>query len=180
MTANGTLPGDAAGAHVRGDSSFRAFWVGEGVALAGSSVHAVALPVLAGVLRKAAAAAAGATQRSIRQQLCPPELQSRAQQTSVWLVTGLRPFAALTAGGIAAVLGVHAALATGTVLSLVPGALLWSSPVRRMTAMPAPDSDIRCAPSATKDTTCSLTLTSRPLPASGAPPWSTGSRPPVS
>ncbi|MFE0640554.1 hypothetical protein ACFW2Y_02840 [Streptomyces sp. NPDC058877] len=52
---------------------------------------------LAGAVRTAAAVAAGTTQRSIRQQLCPPELQSRAQQPSVWLVTGLRPAAALTA-----------------------------------------------------------------------------------
>ncbi|MEW2514724.1 MFS transporter [Streptomyces sp. NPDC046870] len=45
----------------------------------------------AGALRTSAAVAAGTTQRSLRQQLCPPELQSRAQQTSVWLATGLRP-----------------------------------------------------------------------------------------
>ncbi|MET9449006.1 MFS transporter [Streptomyces cinerochromogenes] len=92
---------------------------------------------LAGAVRTAAAVAAGTTQRSIRQQLCPPELQSRAQQTSVWLVTGLRPAAALTAGGIAAACSVHAALLVGTALYLVPGSLLWCSPVRRLTVMPA-------------------------------------------
>ncbi|MGW1815400.1 MFS transporter [Streptomyces sp. NPDC002125] len=91
----------------------------------------------AGALRTAAAVAAGTTQRSLRQQLCPPELQSRAQQTSVWLVTGLRPAAALTAGAIAAASSVHAALIAGTLLSLVPAALLWASPVRRLTTMPA-------------------------------------------
>ncbi|MGW1650921.1 hypothetical protein ACWCP9_39560 [Streptomyces eurythermus] len=76
------------------------------------------------------------TQRSLRQQLCPPGLQSRAQQTSVWLVTDVRPAAALTAGGIAAVFSVHAALLVGTVLYLVPAGLLCSSPVRRLTTMP--------------------------------------------
>jgi MFS family permease len=90
----------------------------------------------AGALRTAAAVAAGTTQRSLRQQLCPPELQSRAQQTSVWLVTGLRPAAALTAGAIAAVFSVHAALIAGTALYLVPAGLLWASPVRRLTTMP--------------------------------------------
>ncbi|MFG3013852.1 MFS transporter [Streptomyces cinerochromogenes] len=92
---------------------------------------------LAGAVRTAAAVAAGTTQRSIRQQLCPPELQSRAQQTSVWLVTGLRPAAALTAGGIAASFSVHSALLVGTALCLVPASLLWSSPLRRLTVMPA-------------------------------------------
>ncbi|MFE6977130.1 MFS transporter [Streptomyces sp. NPDC057682] len=88
---------------------------------------------LAGAVRAAAAVAAGSAQRSLRHQLCPPELQSRAQQTSVWLVTGLRP-----AGGLAAAFSVHAALPVGTALYLVPAGLLWSSPVRRLTAMPAP------------------------------------------
>ncbi|MEU7283443.1 MFS transporter [Streptomyces sp. NPDC045431] len=95
----------------------------------------------AGALRTAAAVAAGTTQRSLRQQLCPIELQSRAQQTSVWLVTGLRPAAALTAGAIAAASSVHAALIAGTLLHLVPAALLWASPVRRLTTMPASAKD---------------------------------------
>ncbi|MGC4916302.1 MFS transporter [Streptomyces albogriseolus] len=99
----------------------------------------------AGALRTAAAVAAGTTQRSLRQQLCPPELQSRAQQTSVWLVTGLRPAAALTAGAIAAASSVHAALIAGTLLYLVPAALLWASPVRRLTTMPT------AAPTPVKD-----------------------------
>lgn len=93
---------------------------------------------LAGAVRTAAAVAAGTTQRSLRQQLCPPELQSRAQQTSVWLVTGVRPAAALTAGGITAVSSVQAALLVGTALYLLPAGLLWSSPVRRLTTMPSP------------------------------------------
>jgi MFS family permease len=95
----------------------------------------------AGALRTAAAVAAGTTQRSLRQQLCPPELQSRAQQTSVWLVTGLRPAAALTAGAIAAASSVHAALIAGTLLYLAPAALLWASPVRRLTTMPTSAKD---------------------------------------
>lgn len=46
----------------------------------------------ADALRAAAAVTAGTTQWSL-QQLCPSELQSRAQQTSVSLGTGLRPAA---------------------------------------------------------------------------------------
>lgn len=90
----------------------------------------------AGAARRAVGAAAGSTQRSLRQQLCPPHLQSRANQTCVCLVSGARFVAALTAGGIAAVCGVWAALLVGTVLHLVPVVLLWASPVRHLTAMP--------------------------------------------
>ncbi|WTK98796.1 hypothetical protein OG700_23800 [Streptomyces sp. NBC_01508] len=46
----------------------------------------------AGFLRTAGAVAAGTTQRALRQLLCPANLQSRAaQETSVWLVAGIRP-----------------------------------------------------------------------------------------
>ncbi|MFI8421166.1 MFS transporter [Streptomyces sp. NPDC085479] len=93
---------------------------------------------LAGAARTAAAAAAGTTQRSIRQLTCPDRLQSRAQQTSVWLVAGARPFGAMTAGGIAAAFGVRAALLAGTAAYLVPASLLWASPVRHLTTMPTP------------------------------------------
>ncbi|MFF9785732.1 MFS transporter [Streptomyces nigrescens] len=93
----------------------------------------------AGAMRRAAAAAAGSTQRSLRQQLCPQHLQSRAQQTSVCLLSGSRLLAALAAGGIAAVFGVWVALLVGTLLHLVPSGLLWASPdLRRSTKPGAP------------------------------------------
>ncbi|MFJ3182494.1 MFS transporter [Streptomyces sp. NPDC086796] len=94
--------------------------------------------VSASVVQAVAVTAAASTQRSIRQQLCPPHLQSRVQQTSVWLVAGARLLATLTAGAVAAVLGVWAALLTGMVLLLGPVALLWISPVRHLKLMPVP------------------------------------------
>lgn len=66
-------------------------------------------------------------------------------RTNVWLVAGPRPAAALTAGTIAAASSVHAALIAGTLLYLVPAALLWGSPVRRPTTMPT------AAPALVKD-----------------------------
>ncbi|MFJ8676754.1 MFS transporter [Streptomyces sp. NPDC093589] len=108
---------------------------------------------VAGAVRTAAAAAAGSTQRSIRQQQCPAHLQARAQQTSVWLVSGLRPFAALTAGSIAAVFGVWASLLVGTVLYLVPAALLWASPIRHLAKMPGPPTDPPPPPAACRQPT---------------------------
>ncbi|MFE9846587.1 MFS transporter [Streptomyces goshikiensis] len=98
----------------------------------------LAVLAAAGALQLAAGAVAGTTQRSIRQQLCPPQLQARAQQTSTWLVSGSKPFAALAAGALATAYGARAALAAGTLLLVVPVLVLWRSPVSRLTAMPAP------------------------------------------
>ncbi|MFF7115530.1 MFS transporter [Streptomyces albogriseolus] len=92
--------------------------------------------VAASAVKAVAVTAAASTQRSLRQQLCPPHLQSRVQQTSVWLVAGARLLAAAAAGAVAAVAGVWAALLTGTVLLLGPVALLWVSPVRQLKVMP--------------------------------------------
>ncbi|WP_073775465.1 hypothetical protein [Streptomyces sp. MJM1172] len=77
-------------------------------------------------------------EKSVRQQICPPQLQARAQQTSTWLVSGSKPFAALVAGALATAYGVRAALAAGTLLLVVPVLVLWRSPVSRLTAMPVP------------------------------------------
>lgn len=92
--------------------------------------------VAASAVKAVAVTAAASTQRSLRQQLCPSHLQSRVQQTSVWLVAGARLLATLAAGAVAAVVGVWAALLTGTVLLLSPVALLWVSPVRQLKVMP--------------------------------------------
>jgi MFS family permease len=92
----------------------------------------------AACLQTAVGAVVGSTQRTIRQQLCPPALQSRVQQITVCLVAGARLLAALLAGAIAHVAGVWAALLTGTVLGLLPLALLWTSPAGRLTALPIP------------------------------------------
>lgn len=92
--------------------------------------------VAASAVKAVAVTAATSTQRSIRQQLCPPHLQSRVQQTAVWLIAGARLLATLAAGALAAVVGVWAALLTGMVLLLGPIALLWLSPVRHLKVMP--------------------------------------------
>ncbi|MFI2791107.1 MFS transporter, partial [Kitasatospora sp. NPDC018614] len=77
------------------------------IAPSGSPLWLVILAA-ASALQAAAAAAAGSTQRSLRQHTCPPDLQSRVQQTSVWLVAGARLLAALSAGTIAHTAGVRA------------------------------------------------------------------------
>ncbi|MFD3996127.1 MFS transporter [Streptomyces sp. NPDC058583] len=93
---------------------------------------------VAGAVQAAAAAAAGAMQRSIRQTVTPPELQGRAQQTSVWLTGGVRPLASAAAGGLAALTGgVWGVLLAGHLILLAPVALLWCSPVRHLRSMPA-------------------------------------------
>ncbi|MEU6070582.1 MFS transporter [Streptomyces sp. NPDC047082] len=82
------------------------------------------------------AAAAGTTQRSIRQMITTPGLQGRMQAVSTWLTGGSRPFAAPFAGAIGTLYGVRAALIVGTVLLLVPLAVLALSPVRSLRALP--------------------------------------------
>ncbi|MCX4718172.1 hypothetical protein ACFY7Y_33440 [Streptomyces virginiae] len=74
----------------------------------------------------------------MRQQICPPHLQARAQQTSTWLVSGSKPFAALAGGAMATAFGARPALAVGTLVLVLPVIVLWRSPVSRLTAMPVP------------------------------------------
>ncbi|MGC5264033.1 MFS transporter [Streptomyces cyaneofuscatus] len=105
------------------------------LAPSGSTTWLIILAV-AGALQAAAATAAGSTQRSLRQRTCPPDMQSRVQQTSVWLVAGARLLAALSAGAIAHAAGVRTALMVGMALLIAPVVLLWVSPVRRLTVMP--------------------------------------------
>ncbi|MFD7552239.1 MFS transporter [Streptomyces sp. NPDC059816] len=92
-----------------------------------------------------AAAAAGTTQRTLRQHLTPPDLQSRAQQTAMWVTSGVRPFAALAAGGLAAATEVRTALMAGVILHVIPASILYFSPLRRLTVMPAPPPPARGA-----------------------------------
>ncbi|MFM9462726.1 MFS transporter [Streptomyces scabiei] len=87
------------------------------------------------------AAAAGTTQRSIRQMITTPRLQGRMQAVSSWLTGGSRPFAAPLAGAIGTLHGVRSALIAGTVLLLVPVAVLALSPVRSLRALPVPAPD---------------------------------------
>ncbi|WP_331732506.1 MFS transporter (plasmid) [Streptomyces sp. NBC_00015] len=104
--------------------------------LASPGIDWLAVLAVAGAVQMASAACAGTTQRSLRQQICPPELQGRAQQTSTWLVSGSRPFASAAAGALASWGSVSAALYVGTLVLFVPVAVLWYSPVRRLTTMP--------------------------------------------
>ncbi|MCX4826500.1 MFS transporter [Streptomyces sp. NBC_01142] len=91
---------------------------------------------LTGTVQMAAATCAGTTQRSVRQQLTPPELQGRAQQTSTWLVSGARPFASAGAGVLAGSFSVPTAMWTGTAILCLPPLLLLVTHVGRLTAMP--------------------------------------------
>ncbi|WP_250993297.1 MFS transporter [Streptomyces sp. RKAG337] len=105
------------------------------------------------VVQLACAAAAGTTQRSVRQVLCEPGFQARMQSASTWLTAGSRPLAALVAGALVSVAGVRATLAVGTVLMIVPVALLLLSPIRTLRTFPtapvprqrpAPEEEVPC------------------------------------
>ncbi|MFJ3934449.1 hypothetical protein [Streptomyces sp. NPDC090029] len=55
---------------------------------------------------------------------------------STWLTAGARPAAALLAGGLGTWIGVRPTLTAGTVLLLVPLAVLARSPLRALRHMP--------------------------------------------
>ncbi len=57
-------------------------------------------------LQLACAAAAGTTQRTIRQVITADGMQARMQAVSTWLTSGARPAAALLAGGLGTWIGV--------------------------------------------------------------------------
>ncbi|MFE5859709.1 MFS transporter [Streptomyces virginiae] len=98
----------------------------------------LAVLAAAGALQLGAAGCASATVRAVRQQICPPPLRARAQQTATWLVAGSRPLAALAAGALASAAGVWAALLAGTLVLTVTALALWASPVRKLSVMPTP------------------------------------------
>lgn len=88
------------------------------------------------VLQLACAAAAGTTQRSIRQIVTAPRMQARMQAVSTCLTSGARPFGALLAGVLGTWVGVRPALVAGSVLLFVPFLVLARSPLRRLRQMP--------------------------------------------
>ncbi|MFI2415089.1 hypothetical protein [Streptomyces sp. NPDC018947] len=88
-------------------------------------------------LQLACAAAAGTTQRTIRQVVTAQGMQARMQAVSTWLTSGARPVAALLAGGLGTWIGVRPTLAAGTCLLLVPLMVLYRSPLRSLLDMPS-------------------------------------------
>ncbi|MHC3393941.1 MFS transporter [Streptomyces lavendulocolor] len=87
-------------------------------------------------LQLACAGAAGTTQRSIRQIITTTGMQARMQAVSTWLTAGVRPAAALLAGGLGTWIGVRPTLTAGTFLLLVPLVVLARSPLRTLRQMP--------------------------------------------
>ncbi|WEH31967.1 hypothetical protein PZB75_00350 [Streptomyces sp. AM 4-1-1] len=81
--------------------------------------------------------ACGTTQRTVRQMICAPHFQGRMQQASTTLTAGSRPFAALVAGGLAALAGVWPVLVLGAILLLAPAAVMCLSPSGRCAPFPA-------------------------------------------
>lgn len=79
------------------------------------------------VIQTSAAVAHGGLQRSVRQELCPEHLQGRAQSTGAWMAFGLRPFAALLAGGLGTLIGLRLTLVVITCALTAPFLVLWRS-----------------------------------------------------
>ncbi|WP_414169155.1 MFS transporter [Streptoverticillium reticulum] len=81
-------------------------------------------------------AAAGTTQRSIRQVITDEHMQARMQAVSTWLTSGSRPLAAAVAGVTGSLWGVWWALVVGAVFLTAPPVLFLLSSVRTLKTMP--------------------------------------------
>ncbi|MET9988368.1 MFS transporter [Streptomyces enissocaesilis] len=125
-------------------------------------------------LQLACAAAAGTTQRSIRQVVTADDMQARMQAVSTWLTSGARPVAALVAGGLGTRIGVRPTLAVGTCLLLVPLVVLYRSPLRGLRQMPG----AQPVPSPPGDPLVQPPVPS-PSPSPGAAPAGDGQRNPA-
>ncbi|KUN90061.1 MFS transporter permease [Streptomyces bungoensis] len=125
-------------------------------------------------LQLACAAAAGTTQRSIRQVVTADDMQARMQAVSTWLTSGARPVAALVAGGLGTRIGVRPTLIVGTCLLLVPLVVLYRSPLRGLRQMPG----AQPAPSHPGDPLVQPPVPS-PSPSPGAAPADDGQRNPA-
>ncbi|MFE0436863.1 hypothetical protein ACFW2K_18110 [Streptomyces nigra] len=118
-------------------------------------------------LQLACAAAAGTTQRSIRQVVTADDMQARMQAVSTWLTSGARPVAALVAGGLGTRIGVRPTLIVGTCLLLVPSVVLYRSPLRGgLRQMPG----ARSGATAYSSTTAHRTSPSPPISRTPRPP----------
>lgn len=73
---------------------------------------------------------------SVRQLVCPPDMLGRMTATNRFLAQGLRFLGPLTAGGLAAWIGLRPALLILTGATLLPGLILLASPVRSMREVP--------------------------------------------
>lgn len=82
------------------------------------------------------AAAAGTSQRSLRQALCEQSFQGRMQAASTTVTAGARPLAAVCAGTLVLFLDVRAVLVIGALLQTLPVALLLASSIRTLRDMP--------------------------------------------
>ncbi|MGZ0198738.1 MFS transporter [Streptomyces sp. RM1] len=125
-------------------------------------------------LQLACAAAAGTTQRSIRQVVTAEGMQARMQAVSTWLTSGARPVAALVAGGLGTRIGVRPTLIVGTCLLLVPLMVLYRSPLRGLRQMP----EAQPVPSRAGDPLVQPSVPS-PSPSPGDVPAGEGQRDPA-
>lgn len=90
------------------------------------------------LVQTAAVVAGGGIIRSIRQSVTRDDMQGRAQAAAAWIAFGLRPLAALAAGGLGTLLGLRPTLALTAAVLFIPFFMLWHSPVRALRTMPAP------------------------------------------
>ncbi|HEY3513061.1 MULTISPECIES: MFS transporter [Kribbella] len=76
-------------------------------------------------------------QVSIRQQLCPPELQGRVSATMSFVSWGAAPIGSLLGGALGTAFGLHTTLWIAGLGTLAGNSVLYFSPLRRLRSIPA-------------------------------------------
>ena len=114
---------------------------GPGMTLVALAPPALLLPAICGMafLNTFGIATHGVNQISLPQSVTPPELLARVSAVTRLVITGALPAGATIGGTLGSVIGLHAALAVGTIglyLAAVPYLL---SRVDRLRSLPSPD-----------------------------------------
>jgi MFS family permease len=110
-----------------------------GLALAAATGPiALAVVLLAQLLRGWGPTLYGINQVTIRQVLVPQELLARTQATWRFLVHGMQPLGALLGGTLGALLGLRATLVISSLVMLTGTAVALLSPLRTLDELPAP------------------------------------------
>jgi MFS family permease len=106
-------------------------------AAGGSPALALAVVIIAQLLRGWGPTLYGINQQTIRQTLVAPELLARTQATWRFLVFGMQPIGAVLGGSLGALLGFRATLVISSLIMLTGTTFALFSPLRKLRQLPS-------------------------------------------
>lgn len=115
-------------------------------AAGGPTALALAVVIIAQLLRGWGPTLYGINQQTIRQILIPPELLARTQATWRFLVFGMQPIGALLGGTLGALVGFRATLVISSLVMLTGTTLALLSPLRTLRQLPDTETSTHSRP----------------------------------